>query len=96
MSAYVIVQVEVTDSAGYDEYKKMVPSSLAAYGGKFAVRGGTCETLEGSWQPKRVVILEFPTMARAKQWWSSEEYRTAKALRQRAATSEMIVVEGVA
>lgn len=96
MSAYIIVQVEVTEPAGYDDYKKMVPASLAAYGGKFAVRGGVCETLEGSWQPKRVVVLEFPDVARAKQWWASDEYRDAKALRQRTATTEMIVVEGAA
>ena len=96
MPAYLIVEVEVTDPAGYDEYKKMVPSSLAAYDGKFAVRGGACETLEGSWQPKRVVVLEFPSVARAKQWWGSAEYSAAKALRQRAARTQMIVVEGVA
>lgn len=94
MSAYIIVQVEVTETAGYDDYKKMVPLSLAAYGGKFVVRGGACETLEGSWQPERVVVLEFPTVARAKEWWASDEYRDAKALRQRTAKTEMIVVEG--
>ena len=96
MSAYIVVQVEVTEPAGYDEYKKMVPSSLAAYGGKFVVRGGACETLEGSWQPKRLVVLEFPSVAKAKQWWASSEYRDAKALRQRTAKTEMIVVEGAA
>ncbi len=96
MSAYIVVQVEVTEPAGYDEYKKMVPSSLAAYGGKFVVRGGACEMLEGSWQPKRLVVLEFPSVAKAKQWWASNEYRDAKALRQRTAKTEMIVVEGAA
>ena len=96
MSAYIVVQVEVTEPAGYDEYKKMVPSSLAAYGGKFVVRGGACETLEGSWQPKRLVVLEFPSVAKAKQWWASNEDRDAKALRQRTARTEMIVVEGAA
>ena len=96
MSAYIVVQVEVTEPAGYDEYKKMVPSSLAAYGGKFVVRGGACETLEGSWQPKRLVVLEFPSVTKAKQWWASNEYRDAKALRQRTARTEMIVVEGAA
>ena len=96
MSAYIVVQVEVTEPAGYDEYKKMVPSSLAAYGGKFVVRGGACETLEGSWQPKRLVVLEFPSAAKAKQWWESSEYRDAKALRQRTAKTEMILVEGAA
>ena len=77
MSAYIVVQVEVTEPAGYDEYKKMVPSSLAAYGGKFVVRGGACETLEGSWRPKRLVVLEFPSVAKAKQWWASNEYSDA-------------------
>ena len=96
MSAYVIVEVDVTDPAGYEDYKKMVPASLAAYGGKFAVRGGACETLEGTWQPKRMVVLEFSSVARAKEWWASEEYRAAKALRQRTANSKMIVVDGTA
>lgn len=96
MSAYILVQVEVTDPAGYDEYKTMVPASLAAYGGKFVVRGGACETLEGAWCPKRVVVLEFPSVAQARRWWASEEYRDAKALRQRTATTQMIVVEGAA
>jgi uncharacterized protein (DUF1330 family) len=96
MSAYVVVQVEVTDPAGYDEYKKMVPSSLAAYEGRFVVRGGACDTLEGSWRPKRLVVLEFPSVAKARAWWASDEYRDAKALRQRTAKTEMIVVEGSA
>ena len=74
----------------------MVPASLAAYGGKFVVRGGACATLEGAWQPPRIVVLEFPSVARAKEWWASDAYRDAKALRQRAARSQMIVVEGVA
>ena len=96
MPAYIVVQVNVTEPAGYDEYKKMVPTSLAAYGGKFVVRGGACETLEGSWAPGRLVVLEFPSVAKAKQWWASDDYRDAKALRQRTAKTEMIVVEGVA
>ena len=96
MPAYVIAQVDVTDPAAYAEYKNLVPPSLATYGGKFSVRGGVCETLEGTWAPKRIVVLEFPDRARAKQWWSSEEYRAAKALRQRTARTEMIVVEGAA
>ena len=96
MPAYIVVQVNVTEPAGYDEYKKMVPASLAAYGGKFVVRGGACETLEGSWAPGRLVVLQFPSVAKAKQWWASDEYRDAKALRQRTAKTEMIVVEGVA
>ena len=96
MPAYIIVEVEVTDPAGYEGYKTMVPPTLAAYGGRFVVRGGACETLEGSWQPKRVVVLEFPSVARAREWWGSAEYGPAKALRQRTAKTQMIVVEGIA
>ena len=96
MPAYVIVEVDVTDPAEYEDYKKMVPPTLAAYGGRFVVRGGACETLEGAWQPKRMVVLEFPSVARARQWWASDEYSAAKALRQRTAKTQMILVEGVA
>jgi len=96
MTAYVIVEVEVTDPAGYEDYKKQVPPSLAAYDGKFVVRGGKCETLEGRWQPQRIVVLEFPSLERAKLWWDSREYAAAKAVRQRAAKTKMIVVEGIA
>jgi len=96
MSAYIIVQVTVKQPGEYEAYKAMVPSSLAAYDGKFAVRGGICETLEGSWKPARLVVLEFPTVALAKEWWASPEYREASLLRQRTAHTEMIVVEGVA
>ena len=96
MSAFIIVEVEVSDPAGYEDYKKRVPPSLAAYGGRFVVRGGACETLEGAWQPQRVVVIEFPSIPRAKQWWASAEYSAAKALRQRTAKTKMIVVQGTA
>jgi uncharacterized protein (DUF1330 family) len=59
------------------------------------VRGGACETLEGSWRPKRFVILEFPTVERAREWWSSEEYRPAREIREASATTDMVLVEGV-
>ena len=95
MSAYVLVEVEVLDAERYETYKQMVPPSLAAYGGRFIVRGGAAETLEGSWSPKRIVILEFPSVERAKEWWGSSEYAEAKALRQVTARTQMIVVEGV-
>jgi len=94
MSAYVVVQVDVHDQTTYDEYRKLVPPSIAAYGGRFVVRGGKTETLEGSWSPKRFVMLEFPSLDQAKKWWASPEYAEAKAMRQRSAKTEMIVVEG--
>ncbi|WP_162055779.1 DUF1330 domain-containing protein [Pontibacter pamirensis] len=94
MAAYVIVEVEVTDPATYEEYKKLTPASLAAYDGKFIVRGGQYETLEGDWKPNRMVMLEFPSVERAKEWWNSPEYNKAKAIRHRAANTKMIVLEG--
>ena len=95
MAAYVVVEVDVQDTDRYETYKRMVPPTLVAYGGRFVVRGGEAETLEGGWSPGRVVIVEFPSVERAKAWWSSEEYAEAKALRQATAHSRMIVVAGV-
>lgn len=94
MKAYVIVDVWITDPARYEDYKKLTPGSLLPYEGKFVVRGGRCETLEGSWEPGRIVVLEFPSMEKAKAWWSSEGYAPARALRQSASVTQMIVVEG--
>ena len=95
MSAYVVVEVQVTDPVRYEDYKKMVPPTIAQYGGKFLVRGGAVETLEGGWAPKRIVVLEFPNAARAKEWYDSVEYRPARDLRQSASNGKMILVEGV-
>ena len=95
MAGYVIVDIEVTDPVQYEDYKKLAAATVAAYDGRYVVRGGTAETLEGDWTPKRVVVLEFPTVERAKEWWDSEDYRPAKSMRHAAATSRMIVVEGV-
>jgi uncharacterized protein (DUF1330 family) len=97
MAAYVIatVDVHVHDQALYDEYRQQVPAVVAQYGGRFLVRGGACETLEGSWQPKRVVVLEFDSTEAAKRWYDSEEYRRIADLRQRATSTEMILVQGV-
>jgi uncharacterized protein (DUF1330 family) len=95
MPAYVVVQIEIQDAGAYAEYVKMVPATVAAYGGRFIVRGGKTETLEGKWAPKRLVVLEFASVEQAKKWWSSPEYAHAKALRQRSARTEMIVAEGI-
>lgn len=94
MAAYIIVEVSITDPEEYEEYKKLTPATIAAYDGKFVIRGGQTETLEGDWQPGRIVLLEFPSVNRAKEWWSSEVYSKAKAIRQRSAKTKMIVVEG--
>ena len=94
MPAYIIVDITIHDTENYADYLKLTPASIAAYGGKFIVRGGQTETLEGDWQPGRFVILEFPSLEKAKQWWASEEYAPAKAIRQANAATKMIVVEG--
>ena len=95
MSAYVVAEIEVDNPEGYEEYKKLAPPPIAAFGGKYIARGGRAENLEGDWQPSRIVILEFESVDKAKNWLDSEEYREAKALRHEHATSNMIVVEGV-
>lgn len=95
MTAFVIVDIEVTDLAAYKEYKRLAAPTVVLYGAEYIARGGYTETLEGSWSPKRLVILQFENVERAKAWLNSDEYREAQALRHKYAKSEMIVVEGV-
>ncbi|MDQ6844314.1 MAG: DUF1330 domain-containing protein [Bacteroidota bacterium] len=94
MPAYVIVEIDIKDPVSYEDYKKLTPASIAAYGGKFIVRGAKTECLEGDWNPMRLVVLEFPTLEQAKSWWASPEYADAKMIRQRSAKTKMIVVNG--
>jgi len=95
MSAYVISEIEVLDEERYEVYRRQAPPLIAAYGGRYLARGGAHETLEGEWSPKRIVILEFPSMAQAKAWWGSTEYEQPKALRQATTRTSMILVEGL-
>jgi uncharacterized protein (DUF1330 family) len=95
MSAYVIVDITVTDPDQFEVYKRMAPETIALYGGRYLARGLPTETLEGDWTPTRLVILEFDSVERAKAWWDSQEYRDAKQLRHQTARSQMIVVPGV-
>jgi uncharacterized protein (DUF1330 family) len=95
MAVYLVAQITVRDPQRYADYRQMVPPTLAVYGGRFLVRGGAVENLEGSWEPSRFVVIEFPDRDRARAWWSSDEYAPAKALRQQSADTEMILVEGV-
>ncbi len=94
MPAYIIVEVTVHNPTEYENYKKLTPGSLKNYQGKFIVRGGKTETLEGEWNPQRIVVIEFPTTELANAWWSSKEYAPAKSLRQSTAHTKMILVEG--
>jgi len=95
MPAYIIVEIEITDSVGYEEYKKQAAATVKQYGGKYIVRGGVCETLEGDWKPKRLVVLQFDNMERAKAWLNSPEYVEPRKQRHRTASTRMILVEGL-
>ncbi|MBI3151538.1 MAG: DUF1330 domain-containing protein [Chloroflexi bacterium] len=95
MTAYVIVDIEVTDPEGYKEYVKLAPEAVKLYGGKYIARGGHNETLEGDWQAKRLVILEFPSLEQAKDWLNSPEYAPARKMRHQYARTNMVVVEGL-
>ena len=94
MPAFVIVEIEITDPVGYEEYKKLAGATVEKYGGEYIVRGGKTEVLEGDWQPKRIVVLQFDSMDRAKGWLNSPEYREPRKMRHRTAKTRMIVVEG--
>ena len=96
MPAYVINDMVVTDPVLFEEYKKLLPPTVAQYGGRFLARGGRTDTLEGEWSPKRLVIIEFPSVAQARAWADSPEYAPAKRLRPITTLSNLIVVEGVA
>jgi uncharacterized protein (DUF1330 family) len=95
MTAYLIADVEVLDSAAYEEYRQKVPATIAAYGGRYLVRGGALAALEGDWSPKRCVILEFPSMAQLEAWYDSPAYVPLRAIRQRATKSKLVKVEGL-
>ena len=94
MKAFIIVDIDIQDPVKYEDYKKRTPGSLVPFEGRFVARGGLVNTLEGEWKPGRVVILEFPSLEKANAWWSSQEYAPAKAIRQAAAETKMIIVEG--
>ncbi|HEY9528890.1 MAG TPA: DUF1330 domain-containing protein [Anaerolineales bacterium] len=95
MTAYVIVDINVTDPVRYDDYKKLAAPTVELYGGKYIARGGKTEVLEGDWSPSRLVILQFDTMEQAKSWLHSPEYSGPRSLRHETATSNMVVIEGV-
>ena len=95
MPAYVILDIDVKDAAGYEEYKKRGAPTIIAYAGKPLARGGTTEVWEGSWQPRRMVILEFKTMDDARKWWNSAEYNQAKKLRHKSAQTNVVCIEGL-
>lgn len=95
MAAYVIAEIEVTDPAAYEEYRKQVPGVIAKYGGKYVVRGGKVESLEGGWSPRRLAVVEFPSMDQALKFYRSADYAPLIKLRQKASRGKLIIVEGV-
>ena len=94
MAGYIMGNIEITDPKTYEEYRKLVPPLVEKFGGKYLVRGGTAEQLEGSNPPKRVVVLEFSSLDAAKKFYNSAEYGAARAIRQKASSGDLWVVEG--
>jgi uncharacterized protein (DUF1330 family) len=95
MAAYLVARVTVTDPERYGEYLKVSPTVIEKYGGKFIARGGEIVTLEGPEEARRVVLIEFPTLERAKEFYNSPDYQEARKLREGAGTGQLIVIEGV-
>ncbi|HSA88497.1 MAG TPA: DUF1330 domain-containing protein [Burkholderiales bacterium] len=95
MSAYLIAEIDITDPAAYEDYRKQVPAVIARYGGKYIVRGGKVEPLEGGWSPRRVAVVEFPSMERALEFYRSPEYAPLVKIRQKASRGKLLIVEGL-
>lgn len=96
MPAYLVADIEVTDPDRYRDYAAVAPATMDKYGGRYLARGGATETLEGDWPPRRIVIAEFESVAQAKAWYDSPEYRAARSRREGACQARFVVVEGVA
>ncbi len=95
MAAYIIAEVEVLDPVIFEQYRAAVPATIAAYGGRYIVRGGATEVYEGTWQPKRMIVLEFPSVAHLREWYGSADYAPLIALRKQCARTNVISLEGV-
>ena len=95
MAAYIVVDIEVTDPVAFEEYRKGVPDTVARYGGRFLVRGGRLERQDRTWNPERLVIIEFPSAEAAKKWHQSDEYKPLLAMRLKASRGSLVLVDGV-
>jgi uncharacterized protein (DUF1330 family) len=95
MAAYVVAEIDITDPKAYEEYRTKVPAVISKYGGRYIVRGGKVESMEGGWEPKRLAVVEFPTMDQALKFYRSDEYAPLIKLRQRASRGKLVIVEGV-
>lgn len=94
MAAYVIAQMTVTDPTAFADYPGQAGPTVAAFGGRYVVRGGAIDRMEGDWRPGRVVVIEFASMDEARAWYDSQIYEEAKALRIRSTVSSLMIVEG--
>lgn len=95
MPAYVVVDVDVKNLEAYKEYREKAPATVHQYGGRYVVRGGEVSDLEPGWDTHRFVILEFPTLDEAKQWYGSPEYAKILPIRLRSTRSRLLMVEGL-
>ena len=95
MAAYVLAEIEITNPEGYKEYTKLVPATIEQYGGKFIHRGGIVHVFEGEWPPRRRVIIEFPSMDAARDWYDSPDYQKPKSMRQANSKGRLLLLEGV-
>jgi uncharacterized protein (DUF1330 family) len=95
MAVYLIADIEVLDPTLFEEYRQRVPATIAAHGGRYLARGGATHLLEGSWSPRRCVVLQFPDMEHFQTWWDSPEYAPLRTLRQRATKSNLVVTQGL-
>jgi uncharacterized protein (DUF1330 family) len=95
MAAYVLLDIDVVDPAGYEAYKAPASRSIEPFGGRFLVRGGEVEMLEGSARPHRIVLVEFPSVEVAKRWYASEAYRSCAPIRERTAKSTVFLIDGI-
>lgn len=95
MAAFIIADIDITDPQGFEVYRQLVAPTIEAGGGRYRVRGGSVSVLEGKWQPRRMVVLEFESLASARAWYDSEAYAPIRAIRQRSATANVVLVEGL-
>jgi uncharacterized protein (DUF1330 family) len=94
MAAYLVADIQVTDPSAYDQYRPLAAASVARFGGRFVVRGGMIDLLEGEPEPERIVVIEFPDADTARRWYRSEEYQAALKIRQSASRGRVFLVEG--
>jgi uncharacterized protein (DUF1330 family) len=95
MAAYLVVDIEVTNPAQFEEYKKLAPAAIARHGGRYLIRGGAYEAIEGEWKPQRLTVVEFESMEKAKAFYNSPEYQVAIKARLGAANMKMLLVQGI-